>query len=121
VALEVGVTTMRRNGAFQIRNRETTDGSPVFEGAQRTLRGTGLGQNIFKLGQLVSFALSMFGLGHSSRKKSRFKFVDTKAIHFLPIIQANGNNRKVGHKKRMLRRTRMAKLTRTVLWVILSK
>jgi hypothetical protein len=72
------------------------------------------------LGQLISFALGMLKLWHSSKNKSRFEFLNAKDIHFSPIIQANGNSRNVGHKERILRRARITKLTQTMLWVILS-
>jgi hypothetical protein len=42
------VTTMRRNEAFQIRNSETADGPPVFEGAKKNLQGTKLGKNLLE-------------------------------------------------------------------------
>jgi hypothetical protein len=99
--LESWVTTIRRKETFQIRNRETADGPSIFKGAKRSLRGTGLGQKIIELGHLVGFALSNLLLWHSSRNKSRFEFLDTKAIHIPPITKTNGDSGKVGHTERI--------------------
>jgi hypothetical protein len=45
--------------------------------------------------------------------------LDAKPVQFPPIIKENWEGRIVGHKERILRRARVAKLTRTMLWVIL--
>jgi hypothetical protein len=74
---------------------------------------------MLELGQLFSFGLGMLRLWHSSRNKSHFEFLDAKPVQFPPIIKENWEGRIVGHKERILRRARVAKLTRTMLWVIL--
>ena len=77
---------MRRDGALKIFNIETAVKATIFKGAKRTLPGTGPLHYIFELGKLISFALGILGLWHSSRNKSRFEFLNAKAIHLSPII-----------------------------------
>jgi hypothetical protein len=76
----------------------TVDGPPIFEGAKRILRGTGLRQNISEFGKLTSSALNMLRLWHSSRNESRFDFLDTKAISFLPLFKGMGTAQKLAIK-----------------------
>jgi|AntAceMinimDraft_5_1070358.scaffolds.fasta_scaffold131833_1 hypothetical protein len=59
---------------------------------------------------------------HYSRNESHFEFLNGEPIYFPPIIQKNGKAEKWAiNKERMLRCARVAKLIRTMLWVILSK
>jgi hypothetical protein len=75
---------------------------------------------MLELRQLYGFGLGMLRIRHSRRNKGCLKFLNTKPIHF-PSIKVNWEDGSVGHKEKMLRRTRVAKLTRTMLWVILSE
>ena len=59
-----------------------------------------LSSSMFQFKQLVSFALSMLSFRHTKRDKSLSDFLNTKAIHFPPVIQPNGESREMDHKEK---------------------
>jgi hypothetical protein len=85
-AREVGVTTMGSNRGLQIHDVETVYQAAIFKGAPKALRGAKLRNRIFKLGQLVSFVLSVLRSGNTKGLKSRFEFKNTKALYVAPIV-----------------------------------
>jgi hypothetical protein len=85
-AREVGVTTVGSNRGLHVHDVETVDQAAIFKGAPKALRGARLRHRIFKLGQLVSFVLSVLRCGNTKRLKSRFEFKNAKALYIAPIV-----------------------------------
>jgi hypothetical protein len=118
---KAGVATAHNNETLQILDRKSVDEPPIFKGAKGTLRSTGTGQNRLELNQLYSFSLGLIRFRHSQRNESSLKLLNTKRIHILPIEENWEGESMSRHKERMLRHAYVAKLTRTMLWVNLSK
>jgi hypothetical protein len=85
-AREVGVTTVGSNRGLHVHDVETVGQAAIFKGAPKALRGARLRHRIYKLGQLVSFVLSVLRCGNTKRLKSRFEFKNAKALYVAPIV-----------------------------------